>query len=182
MKKLLVLFTCLFFGTVASAADQNQSDGDMTAAGMWQTYKGGKPGGAPDGKVQIYEENGVWYGKIAGSSNPDDKDNVSYCTNCSGEFKDKPVQGLRFMWGFTRDGNKYTGGNILDPNTGSTYNSSMTLVDNGQVLKMRGYMGISLFGQTETWTRIKEPAKVETAKEKVEQKTDDVVKKIEEKL
>jgi uncharacterized protein (DUF2147 family) len=176
MKRAIAISLSLALSTVAFAQD------DTTAAGLWQTYKGGSPQSGPaEGRVKIYEENGVWYGKIAGSAEgADDSGNTEYCTKCPGEFKDKPVEGLRFMWGFTRNGDKYTGGHILDPNTGNTYNASMTLADNGQVLKMRGYMGISLFGQTETWTRIKEPAKPKTEVEKLEDKAQEAVKKAKE--
>ncbi len=149
MKKLLILFIGLLFSFSAFAQDHS------TAAGLWQTYDGGKPGGKPTGMVEIYEENNVWYGKIAGNSDPEEAKKVSYCTKCPDEFKDKPFDGLRFMWGFTRNENNYTGGHILDPNTGNIYNASMNLVDDGKTLKMRGYLGISIFGQTETWTRIK---------------------------
>ena len=57
------------------------------------------------------------------------------------------------MSGFTyqADG-RWVGGRIYDPNSGKTYKGTIRQVD-GNTLKFRGYVGISLFGRTETWKR-----------------------------
>lgn len=144
MRKLFVILLCCCALTSYAA--------EKTAAGLWQTFDDKTQ--LPNGKVEIYEEKGVYYGKIVGSSNPNPK-NASYCVNCPGEFKGKPVGGLRFMWGFVRKGDKYSGGHILDPNTGNVYSASMHLVDGGNQLNMRGYLGISLLGSTQKWKRLK---------------------------
>lgn len=46
------------------------------------------------------------------------------------------------------------GGKLYDPESGNTYSGSMT--SEGDTLKLRGYIGISIFGRTETWTRVPE--------------------------
>jgi len=50
------------------------------------------------------------------------------------------------------DPNHADGGQLYDPKTGKTYSGSMTSA--GDSLKLRGYIGIKLFGKTETWTRV----------------------------
>jgi len=47
---------------------------------------------------------------------------------------------------------KWADGWVYDPDSGNTYSGQMQL-DGPDTLKLRGYVGISLFGRTETWTR-----------------------------
>jgi uncharacterized protein (DUF2147 family) len=48
--------------------------------------------------------------------------------------------------------NLWEEGNIYDPKNGNTYSSTMRLI-NGNSLEVRGYIGVSLIGRTDTWTR-----------------------------
>lgn len=74
------------------------------------------------------------------------------CAKCPGKFKDKPIQGLQFIWDLKDVGQGvWTGGEILDPKTGKIYKVKMTLKENK--LYVRGYAGISIFGRTQTWIR-----------------------------
>ena len=51
------------------------------------------------------------------------------------------------------DGNQWSGGEILDPENGKTYRATMKLIDGGQRLVVRGYIGLPLFGRSQTWLR-----------------------------
>jgi uncharacterized protein (DUF2147 family) len=75
------------------------------------------------------------------------------CDKCPGEFKDKPVEGLRFMWGLKGQGREWDGGQVLDPDDGKIYRVKVKLSQDGKSLDVRGYVGISLFGRTQRWVR-----------------------------
>lgn len=70
----------------------------------------------------------------------------------------RPECGLVMLTGFMRQDDGRWHGNILDPETGKTYDA-MIWSPSSEVLKLRGYiLGISLFGETQTWTRYHGPA------------------------
>ena len=68
-------------------------------------------------------------------------------------LRTRTILGLQIIRDFKFDGgNRWTGGRVYDPESGNTYRANMTLVTNNE-LHLRGYIGISLFGRTTTWTR-----------------------------
>lgn len=74
------------------------------------------------------------------------------CSKCPGGFKNKPIQGLQFVWGLKDKGNgEWEGGHILDPKNGKIYRAKMTL--KGNKLYVRGYLGFSMLGRTQVWVR-----------------------------
>ncbi len=78
-----------------------------------------------------------------------------------GERK-RALCGLQIGSGFTlRDSNHAAGGTLYDPKTGKTYHGAMTAED--AKLQLRGYVGIPLFGESQTWTRTTEPPNACTA-------------------
>ena len=69
--------------------------------------------------------------------------------------RNAPSCGLQLMGGLKAEPgsvSKWDGGWVYDPESGSTYRAEMHL-DGSDRLKLRGYLGISLFGQTQDWTR-----------------------------
>ena len=74
--------------------------------------------------------------------------------------KDKLIKGLEIMWGLkeTTAGVEWTGGEIMDPKKGKTYRCKLKLTDGGEKLDVRGFMGFTLFGRTQTWQREKDAA------------------------
>lgn len=117
--------------------------------GRWQTVddKTGKPSGI----VRIYEQNGTLYGNIEKVFDPARA--ALNCVACIDDRKGKPLIGLNIIRGLKRDGDAWDGGTVIDPETGSVYKSSARLDDGGRKLVLRGYLGISLLGRSQTWMR-----------------------------
>lgn len=76
------------------------------------------------------------------------------CTPCKGEKKDRWTSDLVIIEGLKGSGKKWEGGSILDPASGKVYSCYITESDDGKTLEVRGYMGISLLGRTQTWHRV----------------------------
>lgn len=122
----------------------------QTVIGRWKTVD--DETGKEKGVVEIYEKNGKIYGKIVEILEAEHRHKK--CILCEGEDKNKPILGLTFIKGLKKDGEEYNGGKILDPKNGKLYKCYITLVNNDK-LKVRGYVGVSLFGRTQYWYRVK---------------------------
>lgn len=107
----------------------------------------------PKSVVEIYEASN---GSLAGRVNEilqSDRGPNPLCDKCSGNNKDKPVKGMVMLWGVKKKGGNWEGGKILDPATGKIYSVKMTPIDGGKKMEVRGFMGFSLLGKTQTWIR-----------------------------
>lgn len=121
---------------------------EPTPVGRWKTID--DKTGNPKAIVQIYEENGKLFGKIEKSLNPNAK---KFCEKCKDDRKGQPIVGLLIIRGMARHGDEYSGGDILDPDNGSVYRCKMRLQEQGGKLSVRGFIGFSLLGRSQTWSR-----------------------------
>jgi len=64
-----------------------------------------------------------------------------------------PMCDLKLLWGFIPDGNNWKDGKIYKADDGDVYNAKITILDEN-TLKLRGYVGIPLFGKTQKWKRV----------------------------
>lgn len=103
--------------------------------------------------VRVWIENGQLFGKIEKLIRKPGQDPNPLCVKCTGEKKDKPWTGMTIVWGLTQEDGTWAGGHILDPDNGKTYKCKLKVEDGGQKLAVRGYIGISLLGRTQTWLR-----------------------------
>jgi uncharacterized protein (DUF2147 family) len=83
---------------------------------------------------------------------------LTNCSACKGPRHNKPILGMTILTDLKpgKD-NQWTEGNILDPTTGNIYHCSVKPLENGQKLAVRGYIGIPLFGRTQTWIAAEKP-------------------------
>lgn len=140
------LFYLLLITAVCSTVNAQKG----SVLGRWKSIDDAT--GKELGVIHIYEEEGKIYGKVIEILNPKDRDKI--CHNCSGADKKQPILGLVVIQGLTKDGEEYSGGKILDPKHGKYYKCYINL-ENENKLKVRGYIGISLFGRTQYWHRVK---------------------------
>lgn len=148
-----LLAALLFVLTVPPALAQSASP-----VGQWRTID--DETNEPRAVVEIYEEEGKLYGRIveilqARDDAPRNDEGQIICTACEGEKENQPVEGLVIIEDMERDGSRWSGGTILDPETGETYRARMEL-EREDRLKVRGYIGLPLLGRTQTWYRVPE--------------------------
>ncbi len=130
------------FATVTVSAGEIESP-----AGSWKAVS--DKTGKVESIIQVYKEGTEYKGRILSVMNPKEQT----CSKCRGALKDRPIVGLDIMRGLKQDGSEWTGGTIVDPEDGSEYNVKIALANDGKELNVRGFIGFSLFGRTQTWLR-----------------------------
>ena len=129
---LLLVFGCL---TAFAAASYAQKADDILGI-----YFCVDPFSKKQSQAEIYKaKDGTYEAKVVWTNDIKGQDQV----------------GLVFMKGLTYNAeeNEYQGGKIQYPGKKGTYRSYVRIVDGGKTLKMRGYLGVSLFGMTVDWKR-----------------------------
>lgn len=126
------------------------AQGKDALVGRWLTASG-------DAQVQIYPAGGKYSGKIIWLKNPKDSSGKPETDdkNPNGALAKRPLMGLEMLKDFVYvDDGIWEGGTIYDPKTGKSYSCKISMVNQNQ-LHVRGFVGISLLGRTETWSRIR---------------------------
>ena len=139
----------LLFCGIAAAAQPS-------AEGYWLT-------GGTNGIIEIYRCGGdvlcgrlSWFRIKPDDPNPQGLD----LHNPDRARRNQSLCGLIFMTGFRKaSANSWEDGSIYDPESGNTYHGTMTLQADG-VLRLRGYIGISLIGRSEVWSRYTRPVPI----------------------
>ncbi len=142
MKRVLILTVCmtLFLGVNAYSQEAD------AVIGEWLTEGG-------ESLVEIYKCDDKYCGKIVWLMDPKDKDGTDKLdtNNPDPSGKKQKIIGLKLVRDFKYKGkNKWGGGKIYDPDNGKTYSCKMSL--EGNKLKLRGYIGVSVLGRTTVWT------------------------------
>ena len=123
----------------------------MSPVGVWQTID--DKDGAVKSEIRIVENAGVISGKVDKILDPKSKPGET-CEECSDERKGQPILGMEILRGLKKADGKdlWEGGNILDPNNGKVYRATVTPIEGGKKLQMRGYIGF--FYRTQVWNRV----------------------------
>jgi uncharacterized protein (DUF2147 family) len=151
IKPLLLVFAAPF-GLSLSALAQvvpSPAPAQVSPAGRWKTVDDAT--GKVKSIVAIREENGKLYGIIETLFDPPVPHPTCYL--CSGALKDRPLVSLQVLWGFALVGGQWSGGQVLDPESGKIYRASLKLEDGGKTLRLHDYFLIPMLGRTKNWQR-----------------------------
>ena len=145
MKKLFTLICTLLSMTLMVSAAPNPDD----VIGVWLNSSG-------EGQVEIYKEGNKYFGKIIWLKKPNNSKGTPKldANNPDESMRAKPLWGSLILRNFKYDNGEWNGGRIYDPQNGKDYKCYMKLKD-PKTLSVRGYIGFSLLGRTEVWTRVK---------------------------
>lgn len=136
----------------ALAAASLIANAQSSPVGLWKTID--DESGTEKSLVRIQEANGELTGTIEQFLDPQTKVDA-VCTLCTDARKGQAILGMQILRGLKATSNqaRWDGGEILDPNKGKIYKSRITLIEGGQKLEMRGYIGAPLLGRTQVWIR-----------------------------
>jgi len=147
------ILSVLFAGAALALvlAGRALAGGAPTPAGLWRTIDDSTH--RDTSLVRITESGGEFRGVVEKIFESDPENPGHLCKECKGDRKDKPIIGMTILWGLKQDGDEWNGGEILDPKNGKTYRCKMTVSPDGKSLNVRGFIGFSLLGRTQTWVR-----------------------------
>ncbi|TYR37810.1 DUF2147 domain-containing protein [Sphingobacterium phlebotomi] len=139
MRKMLFVWLSMLIGLQA-IAQNNQN-----IAGKWKTVD--DETGEAKSIVEVFQKaDGKYYGKISKLLIKPENDK---CIQCKDDRKNQPLLGLEIIRGIRKNGDEFSGGTITDPKNGKSYKCIITR--QGDKLLVRGYIGFSLIGRTQTW-------------------------------
>jgi uncharacterized protein (DUF2147 family) len=142
----MLALLAIFAPSMSAAA--NEAD---PLSGRWMTFDDHTH--AARGIVRLYEQEGRWFGRIEG-----DDEERRVCDACKDDRHGQPMKGLLIIRNMRRvpgDPRSWDGGDVLDPTTGHLYRIKMRLDDDGDHLVVHGYLGVSLIGRSQTWSRVR---------------------------
>ena len=141
--RILLLIALGLISTLAAATEN--------PVGLWRTID--DKSGKEKSLVRVVESNGQLQITIEKLFREPGEEPNPLCDKCSGEKKNKPVIGMQIGNGLKKDGDVWSGGEILDPQNGKTYKCKVWLEDKGKKLNVRGFIGVSVLGRTQVWVR-----------------------------
>ncbi len=147
MKKTFFSFVTLMLIFFSSSAQNTEGD---KVIGVWLSEK-------KDARIEIFRTDNKYYGKLLWGNEmyaADGKTPLKDSQNPDASLRGRSRLNLVIISGLIYGDGEYTDGKLYDARNGHTYSLKMKLKSDDK-LEMRGYMGVSLFGQTVNWTRVK---------------------------
>jgi uncharacterized protein (DUF2147 family) len=143
MKRILLLLMLTASFTTLYAQSAND------VVGKWINSSG-------EAHIQIYKKGGAYFGKIVWLKSPNNENGKVKVDekNPSVNLQSRPILGLEIVKNLKFSDDYWDDGTIYDPKSGKTYSSKITLKGNNQI-NLRGYIGLSLIGRSEVWTKVK---------------------------
>ena len=123
-------------------------------SGLWQSID--DKTGAPKGIVRISKDaDGSYMGTVTKVTPRVGYKPKEFCVDCPAPYTNKPMIGLSVIHDLKKvDDFNFSNGKILDPNSGKIYSLKAKLTPNGKRLILRGYIGVSVLGRSQTWIRM----------------------------
>ena len=139
MKKIISFCFTLTMLLSVSFAKSDAGAADKIIGVYWSPKK--------DAKIEIYKKGDRYFGKSIWTENK-----TKDLKNPDPSLRKREILGTELFTNFIYKDGTYEDGKIYDPESGKTYDCKMSF--NGKNLKVRGYVGISLFSRTEIFERI----------------------------
>ena len=146
MKNIKIL-TAVVFSSLSSLAFAQ----DIT--GTWKNID--DKTGSSKAILEIRQEsNGTFTAKVIKITPRPGYTPKETCVNCPAPYTNKPILGMDVLTGLKYvEGLNFSGGKIIDPLSGNIYSMKAKLSANGKRLNLRGYVGISALGRSQTWIK-----------------------------
>lgn len=141
MEKIILTslnFLVIIFGTTA-----------QDVLGIWKNID--DVSGQAKSHIELYLKDGKLFGKVIELL---PAATTTICNDCPGEKAGKSLIGMDIVWNMLPKAKGWESGQIVDPKNGKVYNCFMEL-ETPDRLNVRGYVGISLFGRSQYWYRVK---------------------------
>lgn len=150
---LAILSTCLLAWASVSFAIEKSIDLTVDSPiGYWKTVD--DVTGKPKSIVQVWRDDHGLMAKVIKIFPANSSNQNKICTACQGDKHNQPIVGMVIMTGLKSAENQWSNGHILDPENGKTYKCTARLTENGKKLNVHGYVGLPLFGRSQTWERV----------------------------
>ena len=136
--------TCILAGLLTSVYGQEQ------IFGKWKTID--DETGETKSVVEIFKKDDKVFGKIVEILNKERQDVV--CDKCDTDDprRNQKILGMEIIKDLEKEGDEWDGGTILDPQNGKVYKCKIWVEE--EKLKVRGYIGFSWIGRSQTWLRV----------------------------